>query len=60
MLSCRVGVNSTSGDIYLIASIDREETPGPFQFVVVATDSDSNVTQRNMDNTSITLFGEYV
>ena len=41
----------------LVTTLDREETPGPLEFLVIASDLDSNVTQRNMGNTSIIITG---
>ena len=48
-------MNSSTGEIYVKANIDREETPGPFQFLVIASDLDSNIMQRNSENTSVTV-----
>ena len=42
----------------MIANIDREETPGPFNFTVIATDLDSDVDQRTENTTSVTLYGK--
>lgn len=52
-------INSSTGEIYVLASIDREQTPGPLQFEVIASDLDSNITLRNTDNTSVTVTGIY-
>ena len=53
-------VNSSTGEIYLSTTIDREETPGPLMFTVIASDLDSNITQRNEDTTSVTIYGNSV
>lgn len=60
VLLCSVQVNRTSGEVYVKALVDRERISNPLLFSVVATDLDSNVTQRNMNNASITLLGKLV
>lgn len=40
-----------------MANIDREATPGPLQFIVIATDLDMDTTQRNTDNTTVIVTG---
>lgn len=50
-------MNSSTGEIYVRATIDREEVPGPFQFMVLASDLDSNITQRNADTTTVNIVG---
>lgn len=55
-----IRVNSSTGEIYLSAYIDREQTPGPLMFTVIASDLDSNITQRNIDTTSVTISGKSV
>ncbi len=37
--------------------VNRETMPGPLEFMVVASDLDMNMNERNMDVANITIYG---
>ena len=55
----RFSVNAL-GEIQVEQNINRETIPGPIQLVVVASDSDADVQQRNMDAANITIYGQSI
>jgi len=44
-----------AGEVLVEQNINREPIPGPIQLLVVASDSDVDVQQRNMDVANITI-----
>lgn len=52
-------VDASTGELSIREPIDREGTPGPLVFYVIASDMSANISQRNIDNATVTIYGEY-
>ncbi len=52
---CSFQVNRSTGEISSVANIDQN-----FDIVIIASDLDSNLTQRNTNSVNVTIICEYV
>lgn len=50
-------INATSGVISTSSRLDRELRPDPFNLIVIATDRDESVADRNQVSVSLTIYG---